>query len=391
MVDLNQETKMFSLSTFRCKVTFCDDFSFMHKGAMRKPSLSKRFYKISVEHHSLAWQLSWESWNIGFASATPVSSSAPPSPSRTSPLDSHSTPSHTFALAPPPPSAKDSGQRSSGGTSAVAFVGVVTAIVLFGFIGIAIWCLRRQKKRISKTGGYDFPSPLGLTSESDLSFLKTRSSAHRLQRASGGNAASGLGNSRSFFAYEELMKATNNFSTQNLLGEGMPVLEWTNRVKIAAGAAKGIAYLHADCNPRIIHRDIKSANILLDYNFEARVSDFGLARLAVDANSHARPLLNDALESEEFEILTDPKLGKKYVESEMVCMIEVAAACVRHSSARRPRMGQVVRAFDGLAMCDLSNGMRVGDSTQQSAEIRLLRRMAFGYNSEFFSHSSLNE
>lgn len=52
---------------------------------------------------------------------------------------------------------------------------------------------------------------------------------------------------------------------------------------------------------------------------------------------------------------------------------------------------QVVRAFDGLAMCDLSNGMRVGDSTQQSAEIRLLRRMAFGYNSEFLSHTSLNE
>ncbi|XP_014507461.1 proline-rich receptor-like protein kinase PERK9 isoform X1 [Vigna radiata var. radiata] len=464
------------------------------------------------------------------ASAAPVSSSAPPPPSRTSPLDSHSTPSHTFALAPPPPSAKDSHQRSSGGTGAVAFVGVVTAIVLFGFIGIAIWCLRRQKKRISKTGGYDFPSPLGSTSESDLSLLKIRSSAHRLQRASGGNTASGLGNSRSFFAYEELMKATNNFSTQNLLGEGgfgfvykgslpdgrevavkqlqiegsqgkrefkaeveiisrihhrylvslvgycisenkrllvydyvpnstlyfhlhgegMPVLEWTNRVKIAAGAAKGIAYLHEDCNPRIIHRDIKSANILLDYNFEARVSDFGLARLAVDANSHvtthvvgtfgyvapeyvssgklteksdvysfgvmllelitgrkpvdvsqpmgeeslvewARPLLNDALESEEFEILTDPKLGKKYVESEMICMVEVAAACVRHSSARRPRMGQVVRAFDGLAMCDLSNGMRVGDSTQQSAEIRLLRRMAFGYNSEFLSHTSLNE
>lgn len=50
--------------------------------------------------------------------------------------------------------------------------------------------------------------------------LKIRSSAHRLQRASGGNTASGLGNSRSFFAYEELMKATNNFSTQNLLGEG---------------------------------------------------------------------------------------------------------------------------------------------------------------------------
>jgi len=52
-----------------------------------------------------------------------------------------------------------------------------------------------------------------------LSFI-IRSSAHRMQRASGGNTRSGLGNSRPLFAYEELMKATNNFSTQNLLGEG---------------------------------------------------------------------------------------------------------------------------------------------------------------------------
>jgi len=100
------------------------------------------------------------------ASATPVSSRAPPPPSRTSPSDSHSTSSHTFALSPPPPSAKNSGPGSSGGTSAVAFVGVVTAIVLFGFVSIAVLCLKRQKKRISKSGGYDFPSPLGSTSES---------------------------------------------------------------------------------------------------------------------------------------------------------------------------------------------------------------------------------
>ncbi|XVF38089.1 hypothetical protein REPUB_Repub20aG0067900 [Reevesia pubescens] len=48
---------------------------------------------------------------------------------------------------------------------------------------------------------------------------------------------------------------------------------------IALGAVEGLAYLHHDCKPRIIHRDIKSNNILLDENFEAHVGDFGLAKV----------------------------------------------------------------------------------------------------------------
>ncbi|PSS24026.1 Leucine-rich repeat receptor-like protein kinase [Actinidia chinensis var. chinensis] len=56
-------------------------------------------------------------------------------------------------------------------------------------------------------------------------------------------------------------------------------LEWPTRFTIALGAAEGLAYLHHDCKPRIIHRDIKSNNILLDENFEAHVGDFGLAKV----------------------------------------------------------------------------------------------------------------
>ncbi|KHF98929.1 hypothetical protein F383_16784 [Gossypium arboreum] len=56
-------------------------------------------------------------------------------------------------------------------------------------------------------------------------------------------------------------------------------LDWSMRFMIALGAAEGLAYLHHDCKPRIIHRDIKSNNILLDENFEAHVGDFGLAKV----------------------------------------------------------------------------------------------------------------
>lgn len=254
----------------------------------------------------------------------------------------------------------------------------------------------------------------------------------------------------------------NNTLHYHLHAPGRPVMTWETRVKVAAGAARGIAYLHEDCHPRIIHRDIKSSNILLDNSFEALVADFGLAKIAqeLDLNTHvstrvmgtfgymapeyatsgklsekadvysygvillelitgrkpvdtsqplgdeslvewARPLLSQAIENEEFEELVDPRLGDNFIPGEMFRMVEAAAACVRHSAARRPKMSQVVRALDTLEEAsDITNGMRPGqsqvyDSRQQSAQIRMFQRMAFGsqdYSSDFFdrsqSHSS---
>ncbi|KAF5725783.1 Leucine-rich repeat protein kinase family protein isoform 1 [Tripterygium wilfordii] len=75
-------------------------------------------------------------------------------------------------------------------------------------------------------------------------------------------------------------------SLDEALHERSEPLDWDARLNIIMGAAKGLAYLHHDCSPRIIHRDIKSSNILLDGNLEARVSDFGLAKLLEDEESH---------------------------------------------------------------------------------------------------------
>uniref|UniRef100_A0A7N0TW67 Protein kinase domain-containing protein n=1 Tax=Kalanchoe fedtschenkoi TaxID=63787 RepID=A0A7N0TW67_KALFE len=59
-------------------------------------------------------------------------------------------------------------------------------------------------------------------------------------------------------------------------------LDWAARMKIALGAARALAYLHEDSNPRVIHRDFKSSNILLEDDFNPKVSDFGLAKAAID-------------------------------------------------------------------------------------------------------------
>ncbi|KAL5577929.1 hypothetical protein UlMin_019628 [Ulmus minor] len=67
-----------------------------------------------------------------------------------------------------------------------------------------------------------------------------------------------------------------------LHGKGGGYLKWDTRLKIAIEAAKGLCYLHHDCSPLILHRDVKSNNILLNSDYEAHVADFGLAKFLRD-------------------------------------------------------------------------------------------------------------
>ncbi|KAL5755436.1 hypothetical protein ACOSQ2_020182 [Xanthoceras sorbifolium] len=68
--------------------------------------------------------------------------------------------------------------------------------------------------------------------------------------------------------------------------DGASQLDWPTRLKIARGTSCGLAYLHQICEPHIVHRDIKSSNILLDGKFEAHVADFGLSRLILPYQTH---------------------------------------------------------------------------------------------------------
>ncbi|KAK6258366.1 hypothetical protein SCA6_012840 [Theobroma cacao] len=220
----------------------------------------------------------------------------------------------------------------------------------------------------------------------------------------------------------------NNTLEHHLHGKDLPVMDFSTRLRIALGSAKGLAYLHEDCHPRIIHRDIKAANILLDDNFEAMVADFGLAKLSSDNYTHvstrvmgtfgylapeyassgklteksdvfsfgvmllelitgkrpvdptnamedslvdwARPLLARALEDGNHDELADPRLELNYNHHEMQRMVACAAASIRHSAKKRPKMSQIVRALEGdSSLDDLNEGIKPGHSAVYSSGV----------------------
>ncbi|KAI5585437.1 hypothetical protein BDE02_06G145400 [Populus trichocarpa] len=181
--------------------------------------------------------------------------------------------------------------------------------------------------------------------------------------------------------------------------ENFPVLDWKIRYKIAIGTARGLHYLHKGCQRRIIHRDIKSSNILLTADFEPLISDFGLAKwlpsewthhsiapiegtfghLAPEYYMHgivdektdvfafgvflleiisgrkpvdgshqsihnwAKPILSRG----EIEKLVDPRLGGIYDVTQLKRLGFAASLCIRASSTWRPTMSEVLEVMLG--------------------------------------------
>jgi serine/threonine protein kinase len=90
-----------------------------------------------------------------------------------------------------------------------------------------------------------------------------------------------------------------------------PPLDWDKRRRIALGSARGLSYLHDHCDPKIIHRDVKAANILLDEDFEAVVGDFGLAKLMDYKDTHVTTAVRGTIGHIAPEYLSTGKSSEK--------------------------------------------------------------------------------
>ncbi|KAB2597436.1 LRR receptor-like serine/threonine-protein kinase [Pyrus ussuriensis x Pyrus communis] len=221
---------------------------------------------------------------------------------------------------------------------------------------------------------------------------------------------------------------------------GEPVLDWSTRKQVALGTARGLEYLHEHCNPKIIHRDVKAANVLLDEDFEAVVGDFGLAKL-VDVRrtnvttqvrgtmGHIAPeylstgkssertdvfgygimllelvtgqraidfsrleeeddvLLLDHVKKLEREkrldAIVDSNLNDGYNIQEVEMMIKVALLCTQGSPEERPLMSEVVRMLEGEGLAERWEEWQNVEVTRREEYERLQRRFDWGEDSVY--------
>ncbi|XP_057417212.1 probable LRR receptor-like serine/threonine-protein kinase At5g10290 [Lotus japonicus] len=221
---------------------------------------------------------------------------------------------------------------------------------------------------------------------------------------------------------------------------GESVLDWPTRKRVALGTARGLEYLHEHCNPKIIHRDVKAANVLLDEDFEAVVGDFGLAKLVdirktnvttqirgtmghiapeylstgkssgrTDVFGYGIMLLEivtgqraidfSRLEEEDdvllldhvkklerekrLDAIVDRNLNKNYNIEEVEMMIQVALLCTQSTPEDRPMMSEVVRMLEGEGLAERWEEWQHVEVNRRQEYERLQRRFDWGEDSVY--------
>ncbi|VVA17567.1 PREDICTED: chitin elicitor receptor kinase 1 [Prunus dulcis] len=231
-----------------------------------------------------------------------------------------------------------------------------------------------------------------------------------------------------FLVYEYI---ENGNLSQHLRGSGRDPLPWSNRVQIALDSARGLEYIHEHTVPVYIHRDIKSANILIDKNFHAKVADFGLTKLtevgstslptrlvgtfgymppeyaqygevspkvdvyafgvviyelisakeavvrADSSGSESRGLvglfeevLNQPDPKEDLRKLVDPGLGDNYPLDSVRKMAQLAKACTHENKDLRPSMRSIVVAL--MTLSSSTEDWDVGSFYENQALVNLM-------------------
>ncbi|KAB1224694.1 hypothetical protein CJ030_MR2G024680, partial [Morella rubra] len=208
----------------------------------------------------------------------------------------------------------------------------------------------------------------------------------------------------------------NRSLEDHLFNRALPTLQWKTRLEILLGAAQGLAYLHGGLEVQVIYRDFKSSNVLLDEDFKAKLSDFGLARegpqgdrthvstAVVGTYGYAAPdyvetghltiqsdiwsfgvVLYEILtgrralernrpageqklldwvkqfpaDTNRFSMIIDPRLRNQNSPSSARKIAKLADSCLNKNAKERPAMSQVVQSLkEAIQMSETSSGNR---------------------------------
>nr|GLL48565.1 putative LRR receptor-like serine/threonine-protein kinase [Ipomoea trifida] len=170
-----------------------------------------------------------------------------------------------------------------------------------------------------------------------------------------------------------------NLHRVNYPGSSNPELSWQRRFKIALGTARALAYLHHDCKPQVLHLNVKSTNVLLDRNYEAKLSDYGLVKLLPlldnysptkfhNAVGYVAPELAQSLRffSDKCDvysfgvILLELVTGRKPVESPVMNEVVVLCEYVRRLIERGAASDCFDRGLRGFVENELIQVMKLG-------------------------------